>query len=480
MRVIVVGCGYVGLVSGACFAELGNEVVCVDANPARIAELEAGHCPIYEPGLEELIARNRQAGRLSFARCLPFLGPDVDLVMIAVGTPPARGGGADLSAVHAVAEEIALKAHARIVVATKSTVPPGTGDAVERIIRAARPGLDVSVASNPEFLREGSALSDFLRPDRIVIGTQDPQARIALMRLYRPLTDAGAPLVATTRIAAEITKYAANAFLALKITFINEIADLCEAAAADVRDVAHGIGLDHRIGKEFLRAGPGYGGSCFPKDTSALAATAREFGMSLRLVEEAILVNEERKYAMGHRIIDAMGGDVRGKTVAVLGLTFKPNTDDMRDSPALALISVLQQAGASVRVYDPQGMDNAAGFLTGVAFTRDGYECVAGAHCAVLATEWAEFRQLDLARVAARLAAPVFVDLRNAIDPAALAKAGLAASGIGYPVSSLIATREKLEQAGAPGRPAPLRPAAAARADTERERLPSADHATLH
>ena len=480
MRVIVVGCGYVGLVSGACFAELGNEVVCVDANPSRLDELNAGHCPIFEPGLDELIMRNRQAGRLSFAQCLPFLDAGVDLVMIAVGTPPARGGGADLSCIFTVAEEIALKAHGRVVVATKSTVPPGTGDAIERIIRTMRPGLDVSVASNPEFLREGSAISDFLRPDRIVIGTQDAHARIALMRLYKPLIDAGAPLVATARIAAEITKYAANAFLALKITFINEIADLCEAAAADVRDVAHGIGLDHRIGKEFLRAGPGYGGSCFPKDTSALAATAREFGMSLRLVEEAIVVNEERKYAMGHRVIDAMGGDVRGKTVAVLGLTFKPNTDDMRDSPSLALISVLQQAGAFVRVYDPQGMENASSFLNGVAYTPDSYECAAGAHCVVLATEWAEFRQLDLTRLAARLAAPVFVDLRNAIDPAALAKAGLAASGIGYPVASLIATREKIEQSGARDRTLPSRPAAVLRADAERDRPQPADHTTLH
>ncbi|RIK87370.1 MAG: UDP-glucose 6-dehydrogenase [Hyphomicrobiales bacterium] len=476
MRIIVVGCGYVGLVSGACFAELGNDVVCVDTNPARIAALNGGDCPIYEPGLERLIACNRQAGRLAFAEALPFLGNDVDLVMIAVGTPPARTGGADLSSVFAVAEAIAARAHERVVVVTKSTVPAGTGDAIERLIAAARPDLDLSVASNPEFLREGSALADFLRPDRVVIGTQDARARNALMRLYRPLTDAGVPLLSTTRTAAEITKYAANAFLALKITFINEIADLCEAAAADVRDVARGIGLDRRIGEDFLRAGPGYGGSCFPKDTSALAATARELGMSLRLVEEAILVNEERKYAMGHRVIDAMGGDVGGKTVAVLGLTFKPDTDDMRDSPALALISVLQQAGAFVRVYDPQGMDNAAEFLAGVAFARDGYDCVAGAHCAVLATEWAELRQLDLSRIAASLAVPVFVDLRNAFDPAALADAGLMASGIGYPMASLIASRKRLEL----GRPRKARPApvpAPAEADGNRLRHPH--HATL-
>lgn len=474
MRIIVVGCGYVGLVSGACFAELGNDVVCVDTDATRIAALEAGDCPIYEPGLERLIAGNRQAGRLAFAETLPLIGNDVDLVMIAVGTPPARGGGADLSSIFAVAEAIAARAYERVIVVTKSTVPAGTGDAIERLIAAARPDLDLSVASNPEFLREGSALADFLRPDRIVIGVQDARARNALTRLYRPLADAGVPVLSTTRTAAEITKYAANAFLALKITFINEISDLCEAAAADVRDVARGIGLDHRIGEDFLRPGPGYGGSCFPKDTSALAATAREFGMSLRLVEEAILVNEERKFAMGHRVIDAMGGDVGGKTVAVLGLTFKPDTDDMRDSPALALISVLQQAGARVRVYDPQGMDNATEFLAGIDFARDGYDCVAGAHCAVLATEWAELRQLDLSRVAAALAVPVFVDLRNAFDPAALADAGLMSAGLGYP-ASLLAPRKRLEL----GRPRkePRRGPAAAEADAKRVRRPH--HATL-
>ncbi len=474
MRIVVVGCGYVGLVSGACFAEMGNVVTCVDTDAARIADLNAGCCPIYEPGLEQLIAWNRRAGRLDFAGGLPVLDGGVDLVMIAVGTPPARSGEADLTSIFAVAEEIAVMAHGRVIVVIKSTVPAGTGDAVERLIAAVRPDLDLSVASNPEFLREGSALADFMRPDRVVIGTQDLRARHALARLYRPLTDAGVPLLATTRTAAEITKYAANAFLALKITFINEIADLCEAAAADVRDVARGIGLDRRIGEDFLRAGPGFGGSCFPKDTSALAATAREFGMSLRLVEEAILVNEERKYAMGHRVIEAMGGDVGGKTVAVLGLTFKPDTDDMRDSPALALISVLQQRGACVRVYDPQGMENAAGFLTDVVFARDGYDCVAGAHCAVLATEWAELRQLDLSRLAAGLAAPVFVDLRNAFDPTALAAAGLVACGIGYPA----APGKPLELGGSrKRRPAPALGSAEVDADGIRVRHPH--HATL-
>lgn len=431
MRVIVVGCGYVGLVSGACFAELGNEVVCVDANPARVAELEAGHCPIYEPGLEELIARNRQAGRLSFARCLPFLGPDVDLVMIAVGTPPARGGGADLSAVHAVAEEIALKAHARIVVATKSTVPPGTGDAVERIIRAARPGLDVSVASNPEFLREGSALSDFLRPDRIVIGTQDPQARIALMRLYRPLTDAGAPLVATTRIAAEITKYAANAFLALKITFINEIADLCEAAAADVRDVAHGIGLDHRIGKEFLRAGPGYGGSCFPKDTKALLQTAYDFGTEVSIVDAVVRANDARKKRMAERIAHALGGDINGKRIAVLGVTFKPNTDDMRDAPSLDIIPALQKSGASIVAFDPEGMHEARQLLPRVDWAADAYGTMKDADALVILTEWNEFRALDLKRVKSLLLCPLIVDLRNIYTPAEMQDAGFEYHSVG-------------------------------------------------
>lgn len=434
MRIVVVGCGYVGLVSGACLARLGNTVVCVDANPVKIAALNSGHCPIYEPGLDRLIAQGRRAGRLFFTETMPDIGCEVDLVMIAVGTPPDRTGAADLSAIFAVAREIAAKAIDHVLVVTKSTVPPGTGDAIERIIRSARPQIAVSVASNPEFLREGSALSDFLRPDRIVTGTQDSYAHAVLEKLYRPLTDNGVPLVATSRTAAEITKYAANAFLALKITFINEIADLCEVAVADVRQVARGIGLDRRIGTDFLRPGPGYGGSCFPKDTSALAATAREFGTSLRLVEEAILVNEERKFAMGHRVIEAMGGGVGGKTVAVLGLTFKPDTDDMRDSPALAVISVLQQAGASVRVYDPQGMGNAAEFLTGVTYTSDAYDCVGGAHCTVLATEWSEFTKLDFDRLAALMAAPTFVDLRNALDPAVLAKAGLSAVGIGCPI----------------------------------------------
>jgi UDPglucose 6-dehydrogenase len=471
MRIVVVGCGYVGLVSGACFAAMGNIVTCVDADAARVANLNAGHCPIYEPGLERLVADGRQTGRLAFAGSLPFLDAEVDLVMIAVGTPPARSGEADLSCIFAVAEKIAAMAHERVTVVIKSTVPPGTGDAVEHQIAAARPDLDLCVASNPEFLREGSALADFMRPDRIVVGTQDVRARNMLKRLYSPLTDAGVPLLSTTRTAAEITKYAANAFLALKITFINEIADLCEAAAADVRDVARGIGLDRRIGEDFLRAGPGFGGSCFPKDTSALAATARGLGMSLRLVEEAILVNEERKYAMGHRVIDAMGGDVAGKIVAVLGLTFKPDTDDMRDSPALALIAVLQQRGARVRVYDPQGMENAALCLADVVFARDGYDCVAGAHCAVLATEWAELRRLDPARIAASMAGTVFVDLRAAFDPAVLIAAGLSACGVGYPAAPSAASARR--------RPAPAPSPVTAQAEAERIRVQPGHHVTL-
>lgn len=433
MRIVVVGCGYVGLVSAACFAKLGHDVVCVDVNSARIAMLNAGQCPIYEPGLGRLIMNGRKAGRLSFAEALPALDTHVGFVLIAVGTPPSNTGAADLTSVFAVALDIAAKARDRVVVVTKSTVPAGTGDAIERLIRTARPDLEVAVASNPEFLREGSALDDFFKPDRIVIGTEDAHAHDVLTAAYASLIEDGVPCVATTRTAAEITKYAANAFLALKITFINEIANLCEAASADVRHVARGIGLDKRIGRDFLNAGPGYGGSCFPKDTSALAATAREYGLSLRLVEEAILVNEERKYAMGHRVIEAMGGNVRGKTVAILGLTFKPNTDDMRDSPTIALISVLQQAGAKIRAFDPKGMKNAADYLRGVTYARDGYDCVAGAHCAVLATEWAEFQQLDLARLASRLAAPLFVDLRNAFKPEDLLRVGLQAIGMGYP-----------------------------------------------
>jgi UDPglucose 6-dehydrogenase len=479
MRIVVVGCGYVGLVSGACLARLGNTVICVDANPVKIAALNSGHCPIYEPGLDRLIAQGRRGGRLHFTDMMPEIGSEIDLVMIAVGTPPDRSGAADLSAIFAVARDIAANAHDHVLVVTKSTVPPGTGDAIERMIHSARPELALSVASNPEFLREGSALTDFLRPDRIVIGTQDSYAQAVLEKLYRPLTDHGVPLVATSRTAAEITKYAANAFLALKITFINEIADLCEVALADVRHVARGIGLDHRIGTDFLRPGPGYGGSCFPKDTSALAATAREFGTSLRLVEEAILVNEERKYAMGHRVIDAMGGGVGGKTVAVLGLTFKPDTDDMRDSPSLAVISVLQQAGACVRVYDPQGMGNAAEFLTGVTYASDAYDCADGAHCVVLATEWAEFAQLDLQKLAALMVAPLLVDLRNALDPAALALAGLSVLGIGCAAHVPVARKQIAPQqlVGAGVTRIPL--AAAAMTDGDGA-APSGSHATLH
>lgn len=480
MRIVVVGCGYVGLVSGACLARLGNTVTCVDANAVKIAALNSGHCPIYEPGLTRLIAQGRKAGRLFFTETLPEIGSQVDMVLIAVGTPPGRTGAADLSAIFAVATEIAAKTLDCALVVTKSTVPPGTGDAIERLIRNARPDIALSVASNPEFLREGSALSDFMRPDRVVIGTQDAHARSVLEKIYRPLTDTGVPMVATTRTAAELTKYAANAFLALKITFINEIADLCEVAEADVRHVARGIGLDRRIGVDFLRAGPGYGGSCFPKDTSALAATARELGMSLRLVEEAILVNEERKFAMGHRVIEAMGGTVRGRTIAVLGLTFKPNTDDMRDSPSLALISVLQQNGATVRVYDPQGMGNAAEFLSGVTYARDAYDCAAGAHCVVLATEWAEFSQLDLPRLAGCLATPVLVDLRNALDPATLAMAGLSASGIGYPKPAIIAAPTAPATAATSNGATRVPVSTPAVSDAEPVPLPRGNHATLH
>ena len=413
MRIVVVGCGYVGLVSGACFAEMGNVVTCVDTDAARIADLNAGCCPIYEPGLEQLIAWNRRAGRLDFAGGLPVLDGGVDLVMIAVGTPPARSGEADLTSIFAVAEEIAVMAHGRVIVVIKSTVPAGTGDAVERLIAAVRPDLDLSVASNPEFLREGSALADFMRPDRVVIGTQDLRARHALARLYRPLTDAGVPLLATTRTAAEITKYAANAFLALKITFINEIADLCEKVGANVQDVARGIGLDNRIGPKFLHAGPGYGGSCFPKDTLALLKTAQDYDAPQRIVEAVVAVNDKRKRAMGRKVIAAMGGSVRGKTVGILGLTFKPNTDDMRDSPAISIIQALQDAGATIRAYDPEGVEQAKAVLDDITYCDGAYQAAEGADALVIVTEWDEFRGLDLKRIKASLTAPVLVDLRN-------------------------------------------------------------------
>ncbi len=366
MRIAMIGSGYVGLVSGTCFADFGHQVVCVDKDPAKIAALNAGRMPIYEPGLDALVAENVEQGRLSFTTELKPAVAEADAVFIAVGTPSRRGDGfADLSFVFAAAREIAEAVNGFTVVVTKSTVPVGTGDEVERIIREIRPDAEVAVASNPEFLREGAAIGDFKRPDRIVVGAEDPRAEEVLREIYRPLFLNQAPILVTGRRTAELTKYAANAFLATKITFINEIADLCEQVGADVQQVARGIGLDNRIGAKFLHAGPGYGGSCFPKDTLALVKTAQDAGTPVRLVETVVAVNDSRKRAMARKVVQACGGSVRGKTVAVLGLTFKPNTDDMRDAPSLSIITGLQDAGARVRAYDPEGMEAAKPLLGG-------------------------------------------------------------------------------------------------------------------
>ncbi|MDP4023263.1 UDP-glucose/GDP-mannose dehydrogenase family protein [Methylobacterium sp. NEAU 140] len=432
MRIVMVGAGYVGLVSGACLADFGHAVTCVDRDPDKIAALEAGRMPIYEPGLDALVAENVRQGRLAFRTRLHEAVAEADAVFIAVGTPSRRGDGfADLSFVFAAAREIAAALTGHTVVITKSTVPVGTGDEVERIIRETAPDADVAVVSNPEFLREGAAIADFKRPDRIVVGTEDPRAEAVLREIYRPLYLNAAPILVTGRRTAELTKYAANAFLATKITFINEIADLCEAVGADVQQVARGIGLDGRIGTKFLHAGPGYGGSCFPKDTLALVKTAQDAASPLRIVETVVAVNDSRKRAMARKVIRACGGNVRDKTVAVLGLTFKPDTDDMREAPALAVIAGLQDAGARVRAYDPEGMDQARALLPGVAFTGDAYDCAEGADALVIVTEWNAFRALDLDRLRAAMRTPVLVDLRNIYDAASAERHGFTYQGIG-------------------------------------------------
>jgi UDPglucose 6-dehydrogenase len=414
MRIAMIGTGYVGLVSGACFADFGHQVVCVDKDPGKIDALKNGKMPIYEPGLDALVADNVKAGRLTFTTDLKAAVAGADAVFIAVGTPSRRGDGhADLSYVYQAAREIAASLDGYTVIVTKSTVPVGTGDEVERIIRELRPDAAFAVVSNPEFLREGAAIGDFKRPDRIVVGAEDPLAREVIAELYRPLHLNQGPLLFTSRRTAELTKYAANAFLAAKITFINEMADLCEAAGADVQDVARGIGLDNRIGPKFLHAGPGYGGSCFPKDTLALIKTAQDYGAPTRLVETVAAVNETRKRAMGRKIVAACGGDVRGRTIAVLGLTFKPNTDDLRDSPAISIIQTLLDAGARVRAYDPEGMEHARQLLPDIHYADDPYDCVDDADALAIVTEWDEFRALDLAEVRELMAAPVLVDLRN-------------------------------------------------------------------
>src|SRR5665213_2701890 len=414
MRVAMIGSGYVGLVSGACFADFGHAVTCVDKDKAKIDALNSGAVPIYEPGLSELVTANAKAGRLTFTTDLKAAVSQADAVFIAVGTPSRRGDGhADLSFVYDAAREIAASLDGFTVVVTKSTVPVGTGDEVERIIGETRTGADCAVVSNPEFLREGAAIQDFKHPDRIVIGSDDARARDVMSELYRPLYLNRSPIVFTDRRTAELIKYAANAFLATKITFINEIADLAEKVGADVQEIARGIGLDNRIGGKFLHAGPGYGGSCFPKDTLALLKTGQDNGAPLRIVEAVVSVNDARKRAMARKVSHALGGDMRGKTIAVLGLTFKPNTDDMREAPSIPLIAALQDMGATVRGYDPVGMEQAKSFLSGVTYAADAYECAQGASALVIVTEWEQFRALDFAQLKAVMERPVLVDLRN-------------------------------------------------------------------
>jgi UDPglucose 6-dehydrogenase len=437
MRVTMIGSGYVGLVSGACFADFGHDVVCVDKDEAKIAALREGRIPIFEPGLDQLVASNVAANRLSFTTNLAEAVADADAVFIAVGTPSRRGDGhADLRYVHAAAAEIATALKGYTVVVTKSTVPVGTGDEVERIIHETRPDADVSVVSNPEFLREGAAIADFKRPDRIVLGCDDPRAIEVMRTIYRPLYLNAAPILVMSRRAAELTKYAGNAFLATKITFINEIADLCEKVGADVQDIARGIGLDGRIGAKFLHAGPGYGGSCFPKDTIALLKTSQDYGAPQRIVEAVVAVNDARKRAMGRKVIQAMNGKVRGRTVAILGLTFKPNTDDMRESPALAVIRTLQDAGARIHAHDPAGTEQAKKVLDGVHYFASPYEAMEGADALVIVTEWDAFRALDLKRVKSLLKRPVLVDLRNIYSPDEVEAAGLEYTGIGRRLSA--------------------------------------------
>ena len=434
MRIAMIGTGYVGLVSGACFADFGHEVVCVDKDKTKIAALRAGEMPIFEPGLDELVARNARERRLSFVTDLPPAVRDAEVVFVAVGTPARRGNGhADLTFVYDAAREIAEAASNGAVIVTKSTVPVGTGDEIERIVRAARPEAKFAVVSNPEFLREGAAITDFKRPDRIVIGTEDERARAVMREVYRPLYLNAPPILFTGRRTAELIKYAANAFLATKITFINEIADLCEALGADVQEVARGIGLDNRIGAKFLHAGPGFGGSCFPKDTVALIKTAQEADAPINIVETVISVNDARKQSLAKRVVDACNGSVEGKVIAVLGLTFKPNTDDMRDAPSLALIPGLQQAGAVVRAHDPQGMKHAKPMLPGVRFCDSAYEAAENADALVIVTEWDAYRALDLGRIKQSMKSPVVIDLRNIYRPEEMAAKGFRYTSIGRP-----------------------------------------------
>ena len=434
MRVTMIGAGYVGLVSGACFADFGHTVTCVDKDPGKIDRLKDGVMPIFEPGLAELVGSNVKEGRLSFTLDAPDAIRNADAIFIAVGTPSRRGDGhADLSYVYAAAKEIAEHMEGFTVVVTKSTVPVGTGDEVEEIIRKTNPNAKFAVVSNPEFLREGAAINDFKRPDRIVVGTDSEEAREVLRELYRPLFLNETPLVYTSRRTSELIKYATNAFLAVKITFINEMADLCEKVGANVQDVSKGIGLDNRIGKKFLHAGPGYGGSCFPKDTLALTKTANDHGSPVRIVDTVVQVNDARKKAMAGRVIKACGGSVKGKTIGVLGLAFKPNTDDMRDAPSLDIIPALQAAGARVKAYDPESMHEAGKMLTEVDFCDGPYHAVDGADAMVLITEWDQFRAMDFDRVKKLMKTPTVVDLRNVYQPSDMKRRGFNYVSVGRP-----------------------------------------------
>ncbi len=436
MRIAMVGTGYVGLVSGACFSEFGTQVVCVDKDASKIERLNAGEIPIFEPGLDVLVTNNREAGRLTFTTDLAGAVAGADAVFIAVGTPTGRTGGeADLTYVYDAVREVAAHLQGYTVVINKSTVPVGTGREVERLIRQVNPAADFDVVSNPEFLREGAAINDFMWPDRVIIGAESDRAREIMRALYRPLYLIETPILFTTLETAELTKYAGNAFLATKITFINEIADLCEKVGADVHDVARGIGLDGRIGRKFLHPGPGYGGSCFPKDTLALVHTAQKAGAPVRIVETVADINDRRKKAMASRIIAACDGSVAGKTVAILGVTFKPNTDDMRDAPSLEIVPALIAAGATVRAYDPEGMAQAEPLLPGVVWSGSAYEAMTGADAVAILTEWNEFRGLDIERIKQIMKAPVMIDLRNIYNPADMLAAGFRYSSVGRPLA---------------------------------------------
>ena len=432
MKIAMIGSGYVGLVSGACLADFGHSVTCVDKDMTKIEALRQGKMPIFEPGLGDLVLKNMREGRLSFTDNLNLCVNEADAVFIAVGTPSRRGDGhADLSYVYEAASEIAKYLTKFTVIVTKSTVPVGTGDEVEKVIRTTNPQADFAVVSNPEFLREGAAIKDFKHPDRIVIGLEDERAREVMNEIYRPLYLNQAPIQFTGRRTSELIKYAANAFLATKITFINEMADLCEQVGANVQDVAQGIGLDNRIGRKFLNAGPGYGGSCFPKDTTALVKTANDYNAPLRIIETVVAVNDARKLNMAQKIIKACGGSVKGKIIAILGLAFKPNTDDMRDAPSLAIIGSLKKAGANICAYDPESMEQAKLVLDDVTYANNAYACAQNADALVIVTEWEEFRALDIGRIISALTAPIIVDLRNIYRPEDMAKRGVEYTSIG-------------------------------------------------